>query len=92
LSTRYKLEESTIEKNYYFFDSFKLGFTGTLCENVPTIIPTTVSTTIATTTVSTTTQGGYILCTNQNTCRNQGVCYILTNSVFCVCPEGESSE
>ena len=76
--------KNNYRKKIYLNFFFYIGFTGTLCESAPTIIPTTIATT-----VPTTTQPAYILCTNQNTCKNQGVCYIVINSVTCVCPQGK---
>ena len=52
------------------------GFSGTLCEIASTSI------------VSTTTQSTVVSCPNQNTCFNQGICYLVNGAVRCVCPQG----
>ena len=57
------------------------GFTGALCES------TLTTTTLATTALVTTTTS-VVLCPNQNTCQNQGVCYLIGGVTRCVCPQG----
>ncbi len=36
----------------------------------------------------TTSASGIVLCSNQNTCQNQGVCYLVNGLTRCVCPQG----
>ncbi len=38
--------------------------------------------------VATTTTQSVVLCPNQTTCQNQGVCYIVNGATRCVCPQG----
>ena len=59
----------------------KIGYTGTYCQ-----------TAVSVTSVSTTTSAGYTLCSaSQNVCSNQGVCYVVSGGIRCVCPQGNFS-
>ncbi len=40
------------------------------------------------TTLATTTLSSVVLCPNQNTCSNQGVCYLISGVTRCICPQG----
>lgn len=40
-------------------------------------------------TVAATTTSSVVLCQNQNTCSNQGVCYLVSGVIRCICPQGK---